>query len=298
MSWKNLGRIFTPSKQKGWIFSHASLPVAHHIGKAHFRIFFSSRDRFNHSHIGYIEFNLKQFRVNRISETSILSPGSTGSFDQNGLSMGCITQINGVPYLYYVGWGEPVNGRFNNTLGLARWDRNLDCFVKYSNNPVLGLDTDDQLNLSYLSIIKINNKWTMYYGSHKSWGDKESDRIHGLKTAESVDGIHWSKISEVAIDFIHENEFAIARPSVVYHNGLFKMWFCYKGEYYRIGYAESADGVSWIRKDNDSSIEHKKTQWANKEVCYPNIFQFENRLYMLYNGNSYGKTGFGLAIWE
>jgi hypothetical protein len=30
-------------------------------------------------------------------------------------------------------------------------------------------------------------------------------------------------------------------------------------------------------------------------ISYPFVFQHKNFLYMLYNGNGYGKTGFGYA---
>ncbi len=33
-------------------------------------------------------------------------------------------------------------------------------------------------------------------------------------------------------------------------------------------------------------------------ICYPFIFDHKGKRYMLYNGNDYGKTGFGLAVLE
>jgi hypothetical protein len=33
-------------------------------------------------------------------------------------------------------------------------------------------------------------------------------------------------------------------------------------------------------------------------VEYPWIFDWQGRRYMLYNGNDYGRTGLGLAVWE
>ena len=32
--------------------------------------------------------------------------------------------------------------------------------------------------------------------------------------------------------------------------------------------------------------------------CYPNVFEMDNEIYMLYNGNAFGKYGFGLAKLE
>jgi hypothetical protein len=33
-------------------------------------------------------------------------------------------------------------------------------------------------------------------------------------------------------------------------------------------------------------------------ICYPCAFEHRGRIYMLYHGNGYGKTGFGLAVME
>jgi hypothetical protein len=33
-------------------------------------------------------------------------------------------------------------------------------------------------------------------------------------------------------------------------------------------------------------------------IEYPFVLRHKNEIYMLYNGNGYGKTGFGLAIWD
>lgn len=298
MPWKNLGNIFTPTSQKKWIHSHASLPVAHHLGNGNFRIFFSSRDSKNHSHIGYVELDVEKLLIHNISPNPVLSPGPPGSFDQNGLSMGCLIQVEHSLYLYYVGWGKPINGQFNNAIGMAKWDESQQCFVKSIKNPVVGIDTVDSISLSYPFIIEKNQTLIMWYGSHKTWGINESDRLHILKTAESIDGIFWKKNSNPVLEFKDENEFAFSRPSIVWQNGEYKMWFSYKGEGYRIGYAESLDGLHWNRKDDMVNLYNSNTLWASKEVCYPNVFEYKNNLYMLFNGNGYGKTGFALAIWE
>jgi hypothetical protein len=33
-------------------------------------------------------------------------------------------------------------------------------------------------------------------------------------------------------------------------------------------------------------------------ICYPFVFDHAGSRFMLYNGNGYGKTGFGIAVWE
>ena len=74
------------------------------------------------------------------------------------------------------------------------------------------------------------------------------------------------------------------------------MWYSYenKGKNYKIGYAESNDGKKWERKDKIIKIVGKSS-WDNKMMAYPNIIKINSKKYMLYNGNHYGKYGFGYA---
>src|SRR5206468_11075677 len=55
-------------------------------------------------------------------------------------------------------------------------------------------------------------------------------------------------------DFEHPGEYAIGRPCVRRDGDRYRMWYCYRGDAYRIGYAESADGLTWIRKDHEFQL--------------------------------------------
>jgi hypothetical protein len=37
--------------------------------------------------------------------------------------------------------------------------------------------------------------------------------------------------------------------------------------------------------------------WDAAMVCYPHVFEQGGNRYMLYNGDGFGRTGFGLARW-
>jgi hypothetical protein len=73
------------------------------------------------------------------------------------------------------------------------------------------------------------------------------------------------------------------------------MWFAVKTKNYRIGYAESGDGHYWERKPFDFDV--TPGGFDSESVTYPNVFDHKSR-YMLYNGDGYGKTGFGIAVFE
>jgi len=87
-------------------------------------------------------------------------------------------------------------------------------------------------------------------------------------------------------------------------NELYHMYFCFrpchgfreKGRNsYRLGYAYSQDLISWTRDDSKAGIDLSQDGWDSQMQCYPHVFACDDRVYMLYNGNEFGKSGFGLA---
>ena len=67
---------------------------------------------------------------------------------------------------------------------------------------------------------------------------------------------------------------------------------------YRLGYAESIDGIKWIRKDNEMNLDVSKDDFDNEMICYSSVIEINGKLVMFYNGNGFGKTGFGYALLE
>ncbi|HWV31263.1 MAG TPA: hypothetical protein VN038_16505, partial [Dyadobacter sp.] len=73
-------------------------------------------------------------------------------------------------------------------------------------------------------------------------------------------------------------------------------WYARRNPQYCIGYAASVDqGLNWQRKDELFTLAGKPDVWESDETTYPCVFDFNGNRYMLYNGNGYGRTGFGLA---
>ena len=64
---------------------------------------------------------------------------------------------------------------------------------------------------------------------------------------------------------------------------------------YRLGYAFSEDGLVWERRDRSVGLEPSDDGWDSEMLCYPCVFDWEGETWMLYNGNGYGRTGFGVA---
>src|SRR5690606_8444804 len=143
-----------------------------------------------------------------------------------------------------------------------------------------------------------DGKWKMWYLSCTEWlieGGKPKHKYH-IKYAESVDGVIWDRKGIVAVDYANPHEYAISRPSVIKDGDKWRMWYSYRGDRYRVGYAESEDGEKWSRLDHAVGIDISSDGWDSEMIEYPFVFDHAGSRYMLYNGNGYGKTGFGLAV--
>ena len=297
MKWIKRGRIFCPDGNFPWMQSHAANPVAQHLIKDIFRIYFSCRDRDNRSSIGFVEIDIfKPTDILRISSQPILEPGDPGLFDDSGASIGCLSFIDDKIFLYYTGWNLGVTVPWRNSIGLAISQIGEIHFKKYSRAPILDRSDVDSFSISYPWVMRDGPIWRMWYGSNLQWGKKHSDMMHVIKYAESPDGINWNRQGIISIDLQTPGEWGISKPCVIKDQDKYLMWYSFRGGSYRIGYAESADGIHWERKDGQVGIDVSDSGWDSEMICYPNVFDHLGRRYMLYNGNGYGKTGMGLAV--
>jgi hypothetical protein len=64
---------------------------------------------------------------------------------------------------------------------------------------------------------------------------------------------------------------------------------------YNLAYAESVDGLAWVRKDRDVGIERSTSGWDCSMQAYPAVVLQGKQTYLFYNGNNYGDDGFGFA---
>jgi len=297
--WIKKGQIYSPQNEYGWMGTYATLPIAEHLAGDRYRIYFSGRDIDMRAHVGYVDIDMKSPRkILTVSKKSIFTPGPPGTFENAGVYFSWITQWNFQKYLYYIGWNQGVDVPFKIAIGLALGDDTKKTFKRYSSGPIIDRGPHDPGFSATCCVLPEKNKLKMWYVSCTGWDNVEGKLRHNyhIKYAESKDGINWNREGIVCIDFKSKDEYAIARPCVVKEDGVYKMWYCYRGDYYRIGYAESSDGRKWTRKDDRYSLDVSKNGWDSEMVAYPYVFDHKGTRYMLYNGNGYGKTGFGYAI--
>jgi hypothetical protein len=301
MKWAKRGLVFGPSGDQAWWSSHASVPFAETVTGDLVRVYFSGRDQKGRSHTGYFEGPLSDtLTVTSMCPDPVLAPGASGCFDDAGAMGSWLIQHGDMRYLYYIGWNLGVSVPFRNAIGVAVSEGSGAPFRKYSSGPIIDRSVHDPCFTASSCVLVENGVWRMWYLSCVEWermGGNPRYRYH-IKYAESNNGIDWERNGLVCIDFKSRDECAISRPCVLRDGDRYKMWYSYRGETYRIGYAESFDGIVWERRDKEVGIDVSSRGWDSEMVEYPFVFDHQGRRYMLYNGNGYGITGIGLAVLE
>ena len=297
--WEKKGLLFKNTNNSWWTKSHVMLPTIDKIYENKFRIYYSSRDKFNRSHIGCSEIEIlnSEIKLIRHYDQPVFSIGELGTFDDNGVTPSCIINHDGYKYLYYIGWNSGSTTRMSLIAGLAKSIDGGLTFKRVSKGPLL-----ERTNIEPYSILTApyvlfdNNIWRMFYVSCDGWRNKDLP-TYNIKYAESYDGLNWKREGHVCIDYNSINETALARPWVIKDSNKYKMWFSYKDPKigYRIGYAESVDAKNWKRIDK-FCLDVSESGWDSQMVEYSCVFDYGKYRFMLYNGNDYGKSGLGYAV--
>lgn len=305
MKWRKLGHIFCANDHTPRMQSYGRMPTPLHLSGNIFRIYFEARTANNTAYPYYLEFDIDNPQeVIRIHKTPLLEYGDPGTFDDNGITPFSIIRDKNSIRLYYAGWNKCSNVPFRNGIGLAISQDEGCTFKKLASGPVLGQDLYDPIFPTGPFILKDKERWRMWYTSFVKWEtvDGQLRHYYNIKMRESANGINWHCAPTVAIDFVNKYEYAFVCRGVIKTENKYRMWYSFREQpsihTYRIGYAESHDGIKWIRMDERVDLDVSPTGWDSEMICYPSVFEHKGRLYMLYNGNGYGQTGFGLAVLE
>lgn len=308
MNWAKRGLIFKPDHNYDWMVSHAQVPLVDKVDDEILRIYFGTRDKLNRTVTTYIEVQANDPQnVLYVHDKPVLGLGELGCFDDSGAMPSWIVNDGPVKYLYYTGWNTGLTVPYRNSIGLAVSNDGGRTFSRMFDGPILERTHHEPHFCAVPCVIVENEKWRTWYLSGVGWvmhHGKPEPRYH-IKYAESADGINWERQGVVAIDFESADEAGIVRPSVMKTNGLYQMWYSYRGlddyrtskeQSYRIGYAESEDGIRWTRKDKLAGLDVSETGWDSEMLAYPYVYEHQGRKYMVYNGNGFGRSGFGYAV--
>jgi hypothetical protein len=315
MKWKKIGRIFDPTKHvlASDFVEFAQSPQTL-VFEDFVRIYFSTRKRddINGKYLSYISFIDidKEFKtIVNISNKIVIKLGDLGCFDEHGIFPFSPLRVGDKIMAYTCGWSRRVSVSVETSTGFAISDDNGGTFKKIGAGPIMSSSLNEPFLVGDSFVRIFNGIFHMWYIYGTKWSNEPNEelpvRIYKIAHATSKDGIMWDRDGKKIIsDKLNEDE-CQALPTVIEHNNKYHMYFCFRQSTgfrkivergYRIGYAWSEDLLTWTRDDESSGISISEIGWDSEMMCYPHVFKCDDKIYLLYNGNEFGRFGFGIAV--
>lgn len=319
MKWRKLGQIFNPLDHQlasGCVEFAQSPQVL--VFEDFVRVYFSTRQRDVSngkflSHMAYAEFSKDFSRVLRVNTEPVIALGELGSFDEHGIFPMQVLPVGDEVWGYTCGWSRRVSVSVETAIGLAISHDGGRSFQRQGAGPVLGPSPQEPFLVGDGFVRQVDGKFHMWYifGTHWTrYAEGEApDRVYKIGHAISDDGRNWTKHEEgrrLIADRLGVDE-CQALPSVIRVGSRWLMVFCYRHAHgfrtdpsrgYRIGHAWSDDLQHWTRSDDEPLLSMDSGSWDSDMNCYPHLCEVDGRIYLLYNGNQFGRKGFGLAVLE
>jgi len=315
MKWEKLGLIFDPTEHQlpNNCQSFAQAPQVLLFGDFA-RIYFSTRrlDESNGkylSHVAYVDMALNFKDVLAVSTHEVISLGKPGCFDEHGIFPLNVMRHAGQIYGYIGGVNRRSSVPVDSAIGIALSYDEGKTFQRLGDGPVLSASLHEPCLIADPFVQVYGGHFHMWYIFGKGWqhfdAQAEHDRVYKIGHAISADGIDWKKNDgrEIIASRLGPDE-CQALPTVIEIAGVYHMFFCYREasdfrhnreRSYRISHASSTDLQNWQRDDNEMSLGLSDAGWDSGMTCYPHVFACQGQIYMLYNGNEFGRHGFGLA---
>lgn len=317
MKWIKKGKIFDPTKHNltNDCFEFAQSPQTI-VFDNFVRIYFSTRKKDINgkflSHIAFVDMDKSLTEIKQISTDTVIELGKLGCFDEHGIFPINPLRVGDKIFAYTCGWSRRVSVSVETSIGLAISVDDGLTFHKMGDGPILSSSLYEPSLVGDAFVQIYNDVFHMWYIFGTKWMEAHENeppaRVYKIAHATSIDGINWHKeeAKQIVTDNLNADE-CQALPTVIKIKDRYHMYFCYRQATdfrknahrgYRLGYAYSDDLINWHRNDSDAGIDLSDYEWDSSMMCYPHVFECDGHIYLLYNGNEFGKYGFGIAQLE
>lgn len=303
LEWEKQGRIYCPSG-KGFFQTHATRPIVQQVDARTLRLFYASRDAEDRMLPTFIDVDAEDpLKIIKVHDVPLIGLGNPGTFDDSGVTLGSTVMSGGQQLFYYTGWKRRRVVSFELSIGVLRWNPEGENLERTYQGPLMGQDRFHPLLTAGPFVVNDGGTFKMWFCSGTDWKFPEGnpEPIYTVFYAESEDGITWTSRGGPVIPYNFDGE-VISAPWVVKTADGYRMWYSHRGhtgkveKNFRIGYAESPDGISWTRRDDMAGITVSPTGWDSEMVCYAAVCNHGDKTYMFYSGNGVGRGGIGYAV--
>ncbi|MCX6141583.1 MAG: hypothetical protein NTZ35_00035 [Ignavibacteriales bacterium] len=208
----------------------------------------------------------------------VFEPGASGSWRDKGAISPCVLFDGGIYKMWFVGSKNPF--QYQNGIGYATSQDG----VKWSVEPQPVLPLTSSIGATWHpSVVKKDNVYYLFVGVSASSSIYSGDVV--LLT--SLDGRSWQNRGVVfsAHGDLPWQRSGILPSEVIYDENRFKMFFTAMNvQSFSIGYAESADGVTWTGSGEPPILTSASTApWPTASVGFPAVLRDGGKLKMWFS---------------
>jgi hypothetical protein len=296
-----------PANHPQWK-THAQAPTLLKLSRERWIVYFAGRDDRNRSRVYGAELDPADLSVRCIYPDSVLDLGGHGAFDEHGVGAGTAICADGRIRLYYIGVKCNDDGTYVTGIGIAESIDGGRSFRRLQQTPVIGAGADSPWGATSPTVLIEGKTWVMWYSSFWAWRDVDGkpEPIYDIHQAFSDDGFIWRTSRKAALSFASDDEGGLIRPQVLRHGRGQLLIMASRGwrdfrqsspNSYRFVYARSTDGDTWTRDPDAIEIDPADTAdgWDSEMRCYPWLVEDKQRRLLFYNGNDFGRHGFGVG---
>jgi hypothetical protein len=308
LRWRRRGLLVAVEPGHPWWASHAQMPTVLPLSERLWRVYFGARARDNSSRAVAVDIDPGDgMRVVARHFDALLEPGPAGAFDQAGVSPSAALAVGAEVRLYYVGVSVRRDVRSHAAIGLAVSDDGL-AFRRAFAGPVHGIGPFDPFFSSAPAVLRTATGYRMWYVGGAHWREVGGvlDPFYDLRATDSVDGLIWNPRSEPVLARQSLAAAGLGRPWITSAGGRPRLWFSRRGEAYR-GPGEDAYRLMSVGADDGGAFTGRPEpvvfdnppaagdfdDWMQAYAC---VVPHGEDLVMLYNGNDFGRGGFGWAV--
>jgi hypothetical protein len=306
MRWRKLGIVYSPKGDQPWARTHAMLPTPLYLPQLQrLRVFYTACDERGVGRPGFVDLDPNDpTRVLGASDRPLMDVGKPGTFDDNGaVATSVVALPDGRLMMYYVGFELAVNVRYRLLTGVAISDDFGETFTRYSETPVLERSTQELYFRCGPFVVYEDGRFRMWYVAGSHWIDLDGKAMpeYRMMYQESADGVTWAPAGQLVLDITEPDEHGFGRPWILRDGDSYRLLYSIRRKSlasYRMGYATSADGLRWSRRDDHLNLDVGPDAYDNAAIMYAAPIVLDGRTYCFYNGNDFGREGFAVALLE
>lgn len=282
-----------------WAGKNVMTPLPMILPTGDVRVYLTICDMDNVGRVGFVDLDGRNpSTIKAVSTVPVLNTGMPGAFDEHGVLPTSLLNVDGRLYLYYSAYQRQISVPYTILSGLAVSDDGGLTFSRVSDCPILERCDTQMFQRSAIEVMKHGGKYLMWYTAGMGWQDNGGHIVprYDIEYLESDDFRVWTAKPKVSLA-LRDDEFGLTMPQVRFSGSVFRMIYSIRSvsKGYRLGYAESKDGVSFIRMDEKLVFAPSESGWDSEMICFGKIITVGGRTYLFYCGNHYGIGGMGWA---